>query len=392
MLLINNLKMQELLINEFVDYIYRDNDDNDDNNDKKIVYLAIGSAHHMARIINGERIIEIQYDQQYPMFLRKLQKKYPDYNIYIILIDPMLEIPCFTVSRKINDGINQIDDMWDHDERYNNIYHHLIDKVHILEFKNSVKYGKYDFDHPDPTLIYINSQLDILINISMIHKWFLIIMEYTGRNLNRLVSSYDNMIGPEKDHIFFGLPTRIEGGCYINLEDSINSYVTNMEKGYLTAFTPFNYNDAQILDLYHKYNKLDDEDSQIISKQIYQSFKIVVQTYKDNVLALFRRMRTHKIEREIGKPGLKFADHEYFYVFNKYKIDKFHEKIDSDINSNINSIVEIMSDINDKEFQYILNFFGKQEVFPIYLENKHNPDPYKMYQGICAILLKICPK
>ena len=377
--------MQELKINEFVDYIYHDDADNN----KKIVYIGIGSAHHMARTINGERVIEIQYDQQYPMFLRKLQKKHPDHTIYIVLADPMLEIPCFTVSRKINDGIeNPLDDMWDRDERYKNIYHHLTDKVHIMEFKNIVKYGKYEYGFVDPACIDISSQIDALINISMMNKWFIIGMEYTGRDLNGLAGSYDNMIGTEKDHIFFGLPTRIEGGCYVNLEDPINSYITNMDKGYLTAFTPFNYNDAQILELYHKINKLEDEDSKIIAKQIHVTFKTVVQTYKDNVLSLFRRLRTHKIERENGKEGLNFWDREYFYVSNKYKVDHFKEKIDSDINS----IIEIMSNINDEEFKYILSFFGKPEVFPVYLENKHNPDPYKMYSGISAILSEISPK
>lgn len=377
--------MTELKINEFVDYIYHDNIESD----KKIVYMAVGSAHNMARTINGERIIEIQYDQQYPLFLRKILKKHPDYSIYIVLIDPMLENPCFTVSRKIKDGIdNPLDDIWEQDKRHKNIYHNLIEKVQIIEFREMVKYGSDNHGYGHEHEININHQVESLINISMANKWFTIVMEYTGRDLNALASAYDNIIRNERDHIFFGVPTRIEGGCYINLEDPTNAFITNLDKGYLTAFTPFNFNDAEIVEIYHKYSKSEDEDNKVISQQIFITFKTVVQTYKDNVLALFRRLRTHFNEKTSGKTGLQFWDREYTYVSNKYKIDNFQDKISGDLNG----IIEIMSSINDKEFQHILNFFGRQDVYGKYLENKHNPDPYKMYTGISGILQEIHPK
>ena len=118
--------MTELKINEFVDYIYHDYMEDD----KKIIYLAIGSAHHMARVINGERTIEIQWDQQYPMFLRNIRKKHEDHHIYIVIVDPMLEIPNFTVARKINDGIeNPLDDMWDKDERYKKNFNFFLEVI-----------------------------------------------------------------------------------------------------------------------------------------------------------------------------------------------------------------------------------------------------------------------
>jgi hypothetical protein len=381
----NELLIDELNINDFVDYIYHDNIEDD----KKIIYISIGSAHHMARVINGELTIEIQYDQQYPMFLRNIRKKHPDHNIYIVLVDPMLEIPNYTVTRKIKDGVtNPLDDMWDKDERYKNIYHHLTDNVHILEFKNMIKYGNADYGWAGENIIDINDQISGLINIAMANKWFVIVMEYTGRNLNGLASHYDKIIDKEKDHIFFGLPTRIEGGCYINLEDTVNNYVTNLKKGYLTAFTPFNYTDAEIFDIHRIHKELEDIESKIITDQIKITFTTVVQTYKTNVLALYRRLNTHKLEKSVGKSGCVFWDREFSYVTNKYNIENFKEKIDSDLNG----LIETLSNINDREIQYILNFFGKQEFYPKYLENKHNPDPFKMYAGINAILNDLCPE
>ena len=51
------------------------------------IYISIGSAAHMTKIENEKHILEPQYDQQYPVFLRELKNKLPESPLYIYIIE-----------------------------------------------------------------------------------------------------------------------------------------------------------------------------------------------------------------------------------------------------------------------------------------------------------------
>ncbi len=378
--------MPSLNIEQIIDYIYSDNLEAQD---KKIVYFAIGSAHHMARVSpTGQRIIDENYDQQYPIFMRELNKKYPEYLKYIILIDPMLETPCFTVANKnIEDAKeNLLDDEWIHDFDYDNIYHHTEHNIQIIEFRFNVSYSQQEMWNP-PDSKDINPQINALIEMAKTFKWFTIVMEYTGRNLNGLANIYDPIIGEDKDHIFFGLPTRVDGGCYVDLSDKSARFVPSMVKGYLTAFSSYNYNNDELFKIMSEAKSKDDEDSQIIVSQIIMSFQNIVKVYKDYVLAVYRRVSTNALNVKAGKEAFEFYSGEIGYVCNKYNITEFNEKA----KHSPDEIVKTLSDISDKEFHTITKYFNKKDTEVRYFEYKKIEDPYKMYQEISRLVKEICP-
>ena len=343
----------------------------------------------MARISpGGQRIIDENYDQQYPIFLRELNKKYPEFQKYIILIDPMLETPCFTVSNKnVDDAINNpLDDKWINDFDYDNIYHHTEENIQIMEFRFNVTYSQQEMWHPQNSKD-INPQINSLIEMAKTFKWFTIVMEYTGRNLNGLANIYDSILGEDKDHIFFGLPTRVDGGCYVDLSDKSARYVPSMEKGYLTAFSSYNFNNDELFKILSEAKSKDDEDSHIIVSQIMMSFQNVVKVYKDYVLAVYRRVSTNALNVKAGQGAFEFYPGEIGYVCNKYNITDFNEKA----KHNPDEIVKALSDISDIEFLTITKYFNRKDTEVRYFEYKKIEDPYKMYQEISRLVKEICP-
>jgi hypothetical protein len=223
--------------------------------------------------------------------------------------------------------------------------------------------------------------------MAKIFKWFTIIMEYTGRNLNGLANIYDPILGEDKDHIFFGLPTRVDGGCYVDLSDKSARFVPSMVKGYLTAFSSYNYNNDKLFKIMSEAKSKDDEDSQIIVSQIMMSFQNIVKVYKDYVLALYRRVSTNCLNVKAGKEAFEFYPGEIGYVCNKYNITEFNEKA----KHSPDEIVKVLSDISDSEFITITKYFNRKDTEERYFEYKKIEDPYKMYQEISRLVKEICP-
>ena len=77
------------------------------NERRVILYVAIGSAAHMAKYdeVTGISTIEPIYDQQYPVFLKNLKTLCLTDPLYIYLFDPMLENIPFIVKNKFGEGL-----------------------------------------------------------------------------------------------------------------------------------------------------------------------------------------------------------------------------------------------------------------------------------------------
>ena len=206
-----------LPIDNFVDYIYND----DRRSDNKVIYIGVGSAAHMSKVIDNKRYIDSKDDQQYPIFLRDIVlKKRPD--TYIILIDPMLEKPCFTVSKNAKDinMDNKLDEGWERHRNYNNIFFNRYENITVMEFRININYLKTDENYND--CICIEDQLDSLNNLAMLEKWFVILMDFTGRYIYDVSVYFDKILDKEIDHIFYGLPSRVDNGCYIDFTNNCN--------------------------------------------------------------------------------------------------------------------------------------------------------------------------
>jgi hypothetical protein len=367
--------MAILPVTEFVNYIYSDEDE------KKIVYVAVGSAHHMARSDNGIRQIEDKFNQQYPLYIRDLHLKNPDHKLYIVLIDPVLENPCFTVSNKQINNENKLDEEWEVKD-YTNVYENKEDNVVLMEFRNFVKYGENEFYNVDNT-IDINYQLNTLNELAMVDKWFINVMDYSGRNLYALASSFDKILGEDKDHIFYGLASRIDGGCYIDLTEKSVYFVPNRDKGYITAFSPYLYDREKLSEIYKIVDNKNDIESQIIKHQIKIASERIINSFKNDVLTMYRRLIIYKKNFSEGKKNPEFYKTDCEFIETKYKINIRNM---GELEKNIDEILFKVSRLLDEEFSNLTTFFNKNEMKEIYKSAKQQEDPYKMYSEICKIV------
>jgi hypothetical protein len=368
--------MENLPVTEFVNYIYSDE------NEKKIVYVAVGSAHHMARNENGIKTIEDKFNQQYPLYIRDLHLKNPDHKLYIILIDPVLENPCFTVVNKQNNiQDKKLDADWILGE-YQNIYENYNDNVVLMEFRNFVKYGENDFYNFDNT-IDINHQLNTLNELAMVDKWFVNVMDYSGRNLYALASSFDKILGEDKDHIFYGLASRVDGGCYIDLTENSVYFASNRDKGYITAFSPYLYDREKLSEIYKNVENKNDTESKIIKQQIKIASERIINSFKNDVLTMYRRLIIYKKNFTEGKKNPEFYRTDCEFIETKYKINI---RNNGELEKNIDEILFKVSRLLDDEFGYLTKFFNKNDMKDRYKTAKELEDPYKMYSEICRIV------
>lgn len=357
--------MSLLDVTDFVHYI-----NNDVEYEKKIIYVAIGSAMHMMQNINGQSFVDIKYDQQYPLFLRKINNKHHDHHVYIILIDPLLEKPSFTVSYA-----NQL---WKKNDVYDNLYEY--ENITLFEFRNNITFGNTLNIFVPRDAINIDDTMNKLNVIAKYNKWFVIVMDYTGNDLYNIASNYDKTIGCDNNHIFYGLPARNNNGCYVDLSDPSTFFITNTRDGYLTAFTPYNH--PNLKNYYEYIKKNHDEESQIMVMQTKIYINKLITTLKNDVVALYRRLLTHRNNIKNGKELFEFNEREYDYVVKKYDLKNINKMIDS----NLDFVILNISNIMDKEMKYIANLLAKNDLYELYLTRKHNDDPYKLYSDLCCII------
>lgn len=372
--------MNNLKLNDFVNYIYNDDAE------KKIVYIGVGTAHHMARIEDGKRVIEDKVNQQHPLYIRDLHVKNPDHKLYIVLIDPLLENPCFTIGKKVaNPPLDEFDDGWKRKDNLSNVFENEEENIMLMEFREYVSYGDdlYNYGVQYNNIEHLFNSLN---QIAIVDKWFVNVMDFCGRNLYGLASYYDKDLGDDKDHIFYGLSSRIDGGCYIDLCENSVYFVSNRDKGYITAFSPYFYNRDQLSDIYKSISKKEDRDSIIMKEQMKIASQRIIDSYKKDVLTMYRRLRIYQNNLKTGVKNIEFYRMDYEYIQTKYKI---HVSDMEELNKNIGDVLMRVSRVLDDEFAYVVDFFNKKELHGRYSEAKKIEDPYKMYADICRILEEI---
>jgi hypothetical protein len=318
---------------DVLNYIYTDKPQS-----KKMIYISIGSAQYRVRTINKQHIIDEYTDQQYPLFLRNIKKQYPKHQIYIILIDPCLETPCFTIRQKRVDyeHISYLDFDWEKDSKYNNIYVNNKNNITLFEFRNYVHYYLDEYAPPKGS-IYIEPMFEKLNNIAQVEKWFVAVIDYTGRNINNLALQYDKLLKDDRDHIFYGFPTRFDNGCDCNMTEYHTQFVTTNGKEYINIFTPYTLSPSEINIVYTnllktKHERLihDIENTEgsmtenIIIKQIEFYFTLLVENNK-SLISIFRRLLLKRLDSTITISMSDIKKIELLYIpdFNtKIKISK----------------------------------------------------------------------
>jgi hypothetical protein len=275
-----------------------------------IVYVSIGSAAHMMKKKDNSNqyILEPTYNQQYPIFLQNLRKKYTHIPIHIFLMDPELESPSWIISnenRQISDNIKYID---------SDIYLDKSNNLQIYEFRHLVS---YPCDHyPSTHSIRIHDFLNKLNNYSIKYNWLTVCHDFSGRNIAKLAYYYDDMLRGHLNHIIYGLAARDDRNCYIDLCLPECDFVSDYDGKSITVFNPYDCIKNNI------------SDNIIISKQIELSRKVSKDHIINDILTCMRQ-----IGLVLDGENIQISVWDTAYIRDKYTlpIDKMIEEKEFEI-------------------------------------------------------------
>ena len=107
-----------------------------------------------------------------------------------------------------------------------------------------------------------------------------------------------------------------------------------------------------------------------------------INSFKNNVASLYRRIITHNKQILKGESGLVINPKEYNYVIKKYKVNNFIQLL----NNNLDELIGILSKILDNEIERLLNLFGRNNFLETYFEIKKNQDEFKMLSQINSLV------
>lgn len=358
----------------YLDKINENHNTNMDEDTNTVIYISIGSAcitksydmnKQLWTVIEGR-------DQQSPPFIDDIKNKYPKTNFHIWLLDPAIESPPFITCDKTS-IIPKLDDKWV--QKDSHTYENLYESITVYSFKNKITYYNNYMNFSDgiiSNLINIGSFFDKLNSYAINNDWFVVVQDYSGNDINRIAYYYDlkPYIIQHRDHIIYGLGSRTENSCLINLTKPqyrfrfINKDETNNK---IKVFNPY---------MFSKFNKEDLE----ISKDIIQEFL----TYKKNYIIdnYVRLMRQLKLFLNGNKVKLRTVSDLY--------IDKSLYKTISNItlNPSIESCQHLLNILKSKLLEelvkYILYVYDLINVDEIinYIENIDLIDEYKWYNNM----------
>ncbi len=297
---------------------------------RKIVYVGIGASHKYDDIRFGvvrrtglEIFLENEgMDQQYPYFLRRLNSLHGhDYRIYIILIDPCLESPCFTVVKKTFDPRREGPSVHrDWHEVRRDVYSNPEKNIVLMENRFSVSYGDVDSETIQHNILPF---FECLVDASMRHNWFTVVMDFSGSTeLDHLALRYDSIIPIEhQKHILFGLPTRPMSVCYPDLSLPENQIVTRSGTP-LVAVIPRLCSDSEkrmFLKMPYSPTSSTKSGVDIVCRiQLDKYNEQSVTRFKGGIMMILRKFMVSR-----NDPTIEIRDNEIERISDKISIDEF---------------------------------------------------------------------
>jgi hypothetical protein len=306
----------------------------------------------------GTYYMESKYNQQFPQFLSNLKSKNMWSNLYIFLMDPVLEHPPWIVTSSI--------DGYEEDKHDDNQYHEYNTNIHVYEFPYAVTYPSDRYSNTNS--VNITNFLDTLNKYAIQYKWLVIAHDFSGRNINKLTKFYNNILENDLNHIVYGLAAGEDYGCYIELDDPKCDFVFEKNHDGITVFNPYSYEKCMtqlkaIPILYKNYYK---ENPVFISEQeaikniniIQSQIDIFFQSRNQHIMSIMTCYR--QIAGLKNGMNIDLRLWNYTYIRDKYCID-INKLID---NKNYNVLLEHMLTILKEE---LIIFFN-----PLYNDNTHN--------------------
>lgn len=165
------------------------------------IYIGVGTAAYT-------KITPENY-QQFPPFLQDMQNKIPTLTIFLVLIDPMLEMPLHVVldyklEDKVGDGVH---------------YKNANESLHAFVYRCSVCTDTdTDMDNTNCQEKHnITTQLHDLNNFAIGNNISLLYHDFTGRDVCVLAEYFDNDNINYLDQLVYAMSARENHGCSFDL-------------------------------------------------------------------------------------------------------------------------------------------------------------------------------
>lgn len=337
-----------------------------DKNTNKLVYVSIGSAANSIKWENGELVLDAKYNQQFPECLQELKKEYTDASLYILLFDPSIESPPYIVKDKKNITGLGVDKLW---EKKGNMYFNKTDNISVYSCSKYVTCDGYNENKVGENITVLFNKLNYM---AIVNDWFLLVHDFSGRNINDVAEYYDSVLEGHKDHIIYGIGYRHIGGCYMDLCNDTSKFVIESKKDEkIKIFNPYDHTFKQIKEIYNSTH----------NSKIKASIKICmdynIKKFKSNILSVYRRLCV--IKSYYNKENkIVIEDVEYAYIDKKYKLD-----FAIMYNKDYGKLIDIVQKIMISELYEISDVCGKNTLVTIVHDMiiKHT-DPYKLSEYI----------
>ena len=189
------------------------------------IYIAVGSAAHMVKKSDDNiKTLEDLYYHQYPKCIETINNTIPDMITFHILIDPSLESPPFMTIDK-----TKLSDFYSHEDilhSKNDVYHSIDNRHIVYPLRQPVTMACYQSNES----IDITDELDSLNQLAKSESLLLVYHDFTGRSVRPLAEYFNHTISSNLDHIIYGIGSRGDYGCYIDLVHRTNQFAFRLEK------------------------------------------------------------------------------------------------------------------------------------------------------------------
>jgi hypothetical protein len=307
------------------------------------IYIGVGSAGHM--VIQNNTVDDLYY-HQYPKFLEEMHKSIENLTSIHILIDPMLENPPF-MTIDTSKGLQ-----FNSNSNSNSNSYYSIDSRHIVYcLRESVTMNAYP-NNTHKSYIDITNELYQLNLLCIENNLLLIYNDFSGRPIKPLADHMDMTIALHLDHIIYGIGSRRNHGCYIDLLNSSCKFafylVQHPKRSFIKTFN-INYLINNNLNIQHEIQKYPIEQIEYISVSINESLLETFEEFNTNIFNILRPL--------------------YQLMMNKIRLEEFNIYLIENIKS-INSIELYFNEKKYSEcFDMLLQSYSSELKKLIYLKN-----------------------
>lgn len=359
-----------------------------DNSNGTIVYVAIGSACNPLKK-SSTWYVSPELEQQYPPFLKSLKKIVPSNQLYIFLIDPCLENTPFVVCNEHN--IMDSKYVVEYGSQITTYYNETTN-TYVYALKQLITYPCDTY--PTMNSTNISSFLDKLNILSIDNNWFTVFQDYSGRDINKIATYYDKQLEGHLNHVVYGIGSRIDVGCSIDLTEPYCDFVYNITNNRVTAFNPHHH--KKLDEINEFITKLECEHAETKSPETEKNIIIVKSQFKNfidvkkkfissDILTIMRQVKLLLLNKNV----YNISEWNTSYISSKYNID-INKMV---VGKHYEQILKCMFKILSIELTNLLSLSCGHETNEI-VENivnsiKDVDDPYKWNDSI-KFALNLC--